>query len=219
MKPFAPQRPDLKPQLPTCLWLIRHAEVEAGYHGRFGGRVDMELSLRGHDQAAALATHLRERTFDAIYASPMKRVQQTLAPLLVNGAPKPTICPELREVDVGDWTGLTWDEVYVKFGVRAFEWLDQLERAAIPNAECAETLRARLEPRLRQIIADHPGQQVAIFCHGGVIRMLLAILLDLSLSKMAAFEIEYASVTQVALLPHRPQVQLLNFAPWREVEG
>jgi len=179
----------------------------------------MGLSPRGHEQATALARHLREKAFHAIYASPLKRVQQTLAPLLINGGPKPIIRPELREVDVGDWTGLTWEEVHARFGVRAFEWLDQLERAAIPNAECAETLRARLEPCLRQIIADHPGQQVAIVCHGGVIRMLLGILLGLPLSKTAVFEIDYASVTQVALHPHCAQVQLLNFLPWREVAG
>ncbi len=101
----------------------------------------MELSPRGHEQAAALARYLRRKPVSAIYASPMKRVQQTLAPLLVNGAPKPVILPDLREVDFGDWTGLAWDEVQAKFGVSAFAWLEQLECDGIANAECAETLQ------------------------------------------------------------------------------
>src|SRR5512137_1878921 len=83
----------------TRLYLIRHAEVEARYQGVFGGRIDMELSPRGHQQAAALAGYLKHKTFDAIYASPMKRVQQTLSPCLTNGAPKPVILPKLHEVD------------------------------------------------------------------------------------------------------------------------
>jgi broad specificity phosphatase PhoE len=196
--------------------MIRHAEVEARYKGVFGGRIDMDLSPRGHEQAAALAKYLHQQTFDALYASPMKRVQQTLAPLAVNGVPKPVILPDLREVDFGDWTGLGWDEVQAKFQISAFAWLEQLECGGIANAECAETLRERLEPCLRQIVADHAGQRVVIACHGGVIRMFLAMLLVLPLSKMSAFEIDYASLTQVAMFPDKARLQLANFTPWRE---
>ena len=203
----------------TRLLLVRHAEVEARYQRVFGGRIDMELSPRGHEQAAALAKYLHQKPLSAIYASPMKRVQQTLAPLLVNGAPRPVILQDLREVDFGDWTGLAWDEVQAKFGISAFAWLEQLECDGIANAESAETLRDRVEPCLRQILADHSGQQVAVFCHGGVIRALLGILLRWPLSRTGAFEIEYASLSQVRVLPQRAELQLLNFTPWREIPG
>jgi broad specificity phosphatase PhoE len=199
--------------------LIRHAEVETSYQGVFGGRIDMELSPRGHEQAAALARYLYQKPLSAIYASPMKRVQQTLAPLLVNGAPKPVVLPDLREVDFGDWTGLAWDEVQARFGISAFAWLEQLECDGIANAESAESLRDRVEPCLRRILADHAGRQVAIFCHGGIIRVLLGILLRWPLSRMAAFEIEYASLTQVLLRADKAELQLLNFTPWREIIG
>ena len=203
----------------TRLLLIRHAEVEARYQGVFGGRIDMGLSPRGHEQAAALAKYLHPRPLSAIYASPMKRVQQTLAPLLVNGAPKPVVLPDLREVDFGDWTGLAWDEVHAKFGISAFAWLEQLECDGIANAESAETLQKRVEPCLRQILADRCGQQVAVFCHGGIIRMLLGILLRWPLARMGAFEIEYASLTQVVVRPQKAELQLLNFTPWRDIIG
>ena len=201
----------------TRLWLIRHAEVESRYQSVFGGRIDMGLSPRGHEQAAALAKYLRQKTVSAIYASPMKRVQQTLQPWVVNGVPRPTIVPDLREVDFGVWTGLTFGQVQARFGVSAWAWLDQLASAAIPNAECAATFRARVEPCLRQIICDHAGQQVAVVCHGGVIRMALAILLDMPFSRTGAFQVEYASLTQVRLRPEQPELQLLNFTPWREL--
>jgi broad specificity phosphatase PhoE len=203
----------------TRLLLIRHAEVEARYQGVFGGRIDMELSPRGHQQAAALAKYLHSRPLSAIYASPMKRVQQTLAPLLVNGTPKPMILQDLREVDFGDWTGMAWEEIQARFGISAFAWLEQLECDGIANAESAETLQERVEPCLRQILADHSGQQVAVVCHGGIIRMLLGILLRWPLARMGAFEIEYASLTQVVVHPHKAELQLLNFTPWREIIG
>jgi broad specificity phosphatase PhoE len=221
--PLSPQPSPLNAQLPlpsiTRLLLIRHAEVEARYQGVFGGRIDMELSPRGHQQAAALATHLHRRPLNAIYASPMRRVQQTLAPLLVNGAPNPVILPDLREVDFGDWTGLAWDEVQAKFGISAFAWLEQLACDGIANAECAETLQERVEPCLRQILADHSGQQVAVVCHGGIIRVLLGILLRWPLPRMGAFEIDYASLTEVLVQPHKAALRLLNFTPWREITG
>jgi broad specificity phosphatase PhoE len=201
----------------TRLLLIRHAEVALRYQHTFGGRIDMNLSARGRAQAGKLAEFLRGKAFDAIYASPMKRVQQTLVPLLKNGALAPTILPGLREVDFGDWTGFNWEEVRKKFGVHPYDWLDEIELGAVPNGETGVQFRARVESCLFEIIRRHPIGTAAIFCHGGVIRMLLAILLELPLPKTNSFEIEYASVTQVALHPHLNEIELLNFTPWRDL--
>jgi len=212
-----PSRRSAPPAAITRLWLIRHAEVEVRYQKTFGGRIDMNLSPRGRRQAEMLAAHLQGKTIDAVYASPMKRVQQTLAPLLKNGAPSPTVLPGLREVDFGDWTGYNWFEVQKKFGVHPYDWLDQIGRGAVPHGESGDQFRARVEPCLFDIIGRHPGGTAAIFCHGGVIRMILAILLELPLPKTNSFEIEYASVTQVALHPHLNEIELLNFTPWRDL--
>jgi broad specificity phosphatase PhoE len=201
----------------TRLLLIRHGEVEARYQGIFGGRIDMNLSPRGKRQAEILAAYLRGKTIDAIYASPMKRVQQTLAPTLKDGGHEQTIFPGLREVDFGEWTGLNWAAVRDKFSFAVHEWLHQIEHPGAPNGESGKTFRARVEPCLREIVENHRGQNVAIFCHGGVIRMVLAILLELPLPKTNAFEVEYASITQVALHPHMAEVELLNFTPWRDL--
>jgi broad specificity phosphatase PhoE len=222
-----PSRRKPKSAALTRLWLIRHAEVESLYQHTFGGRIDMNLSARGRAQAKTLAGYLHHKTLDAIYASPMKRVQQTLAPLLKNGAstlrsatedgPAQTILPGLREVDFGDWTGFNWEEVREKFGVHPYDWLDEIELGAVPNGETGVQFRARVESCLFEIIRRHPGGTAAIFCHGGVIRMLLAILLELPLPKTNSFEIEYASVTHVALHPHLNEIELLNFTPWRDL--
>ena len=74
--------------LPTRLFLLRHAEVEEKYHRIFGGRIDMNLSALGHEQAGKLAGYLAGTTFDAMYVSPMKRAQQTLAPTRSGSARK-----------------------------------------------------------------------------------------------------------------------------------
>ena len=205
-----------KPPPPTRLLLVRHAEIEPRYQRAFGGRIDMNLSARGHAQARTLADFLHGKTFAAVYASPMKRVQQTLAPFLKNDAPAQTILPGLSEVDFGDWSGYNWNEVREKFGVHPYNWLDEIELGAVPNGENGVQFRTRVEACLFEIIRRHPGETTAIFSHGGVIRMMLAILLDLPLPKTNSFEIEYTSLTQVALHPHLNEVELLNFTPWRD---
>lgn len=202
---------------PTRLLLLRHAEVEEKYHRTFGGRIDMALSARGIEQAETLARYLRRSRLDAIYTSPMKRAQQTTSALARDRTVSPVACEDLREVDFGAWTGLRWEEVTGRFNVSPYCWLAKLEEAAIPGAESALRLRERVEPCLRQLLAENPARSVAIVCHGGVIRMMLSVLLGLPWTSMGAMEIEYASLTQISWLPWKSELQLLNFTPWRDL--
>lgn len=201
----------------TNLYFIRHAEVEERYHRVFGGRLDMPLSRQGHRQADAMAGYLRRRRFDGLYASPMLRVQQTLKPLNGPDQLQPVTLSEFREVDFGSWTGLTWDEVRERHQMSPYDWLEYLESGRIREAEPLTEFTERVGNGLQRVLKAHSGETVAIACHGGVIRMALAILLELPLSKMKAFDIEYASVTWVSCHPEKTEVQLLNFAPWRDL--
>ncbi|HEY6169643.1 MAG TPA: histidine phosphatase family protein [Verrucomicrobiae bacterium] len=204
--------------LPTRLFLLRHGEVEERYHRIFGGRIDMNLSPRGQAQARALAKYLGRFSLDALYVSPMQRAQQTLAPIAAEKHVEAVTLGDLREVDFGDWTGLSWEGVHAKFGVSAFDWLTEMEQGRIPNGESGGQFRARLEPCLHQILLECPGKSVAVVCHGGVIRMLLSILLSLPLPAMAGFEIDYASLTRVDYRERKSEVQVLNLTPWRDLE-
>jgi broad specificity phosphatase PhoE len=198
----------------TRLFLIRHGEVEAPYLRVFGGRIDMGLSPRGVEQARALAERLQSSALHALYASPLRRAQDTAQPLAaVHGLAVRTL-PELRETDFGAWTGLRWEEVAERFGVSAFDWLQLLEHGAIPGAETGPQLRQRLQPCVEQILTSCRGRTAAVVCHGGVIRGLLALLLDLPLPRMAGFEIDYASLTIVRCGRGKAEVTLLNYTPW-----
>ena len=200
----------------TELLLIRHAEVEERFQRVFGGRIDMGLSPRGSSQAEALAAWLIRKPVAAIYCSPMKRARLTLEPVLRDRTVEPVILDGLREIDFGDWTGLSWQELHDRHQISAFEWLDFIERGAIPQGECAQKFRARIEPCLTGMLERHSGDTVAVVCHGGVIRMLLAILLGLPLPRMRAFDIEYASVTRLRCDARAVEIDLLNFTPWRD---
>src|SRR5262249_336260 len=171
----------------------------------------------GNEEGRCVGGFLKGKRVDALYASPMKRVHQTLAACQLDGVPKPVILHDLREVDFGDWTGLHWTEVQDKYGISAVAWLDQLECEGIPNAESSVRLRARVEPCLSSLLQQHSGQQVAVFCHGGVIRMILSILLGWPFPRLGTLEIDYASLTQLIWAPPLARLKLVNFTPWREL--
>lgn len=203
----------------THLYLIRHGEVEERYHNVFGGcRIDMELSPLGLLHGQAVAEGLRHVKFDHAFASPMLRVQQTMQPLLDERGMTPTILQDLREIDFGDWTGHHWEGLKLHFGTTAYEWLEVMASpAGIPNGESAADLLGRLRPCLGAILAaGGNGQRIAVFCHGGIIRALLGLLLDLPLPKTAHFSIDYGSITHVSLNPvkkHSVEIELLNWQP------
>ncbi len=191
--------------------------MEEKYHKVFGGsRIDMGLSPLGVKQGEAVAAWLKGTKLDALYASPMLRVQQTLAPMAKQRDMQPTLMPGLREIDFGDWTGSRWDEVQTNFGASAFDWLEIIESNGIANGESIDSLMSRVRECLLQIIHAHPHQKVAVFCHGGIIRVMIALLLEMPLKHMAYFNIEYGSISAVELLPerkHAVEIELLNFQP------
>ena len=199
---------------PTRLHFVRHAEVDEAYHEVFGGRIDMELSPLGHEQAKCLAKFLGRRTFDRIYLSPMIRVRQTAKPLLDVLGRQAQVVDDLREVDFGVWTGHKWHEIQEKFGLDAEDWLLHLENGDVAEAESVDGCRSRIRGSLGRIMKEGVGEDVLVLCHGGVIRMLLSLLLDEPFSIMHRFEIDFASLSVIEHRSRRAEIKLLNFAPW-----
>jgi broad specificity phosphatase PhoE len=220
--PLFPLKAHLPPH-PTRLYFIRHGEVETRYRRIFtGSQIDMELSPLGHTHGEAVADWFGDVPLDAVYVSPMRRVLQTAAPLLERQGKQPVVLPDLREVDFGDWTGFRWDEIQDRFGIHAFDWLETLEKAAIPNGESAQQLLARVRPCLQKILDQSPHQSVAVFCHGGIIRVMLALLLEVPLAHTAHYNIDYGSVTMLERQPekkHAVEIELLNFCPMVDRAG
>lgn len=211
------------PKHPTRLYLIRHGEVEERYHRIFGGsRIDMSLSELGHAHARALAEWFGDSQLDSVYVSPMLRARLTAEPLLQSRGMAPVVLPDLREVDFGDWTGFRWFEIQEKFGVIAYDWLETLDQAGIPNGESALTLLDRVRPCVQRIVDENAHKSVAVVCHGGIVRAVLSLLLEVPLAHMAHFNVDYGSVTMVELQPnkkHALEVELLNFCPLTDRAG
>ena len=70
---------------------------------------------------------------------------------------KAPVTVRILRVDFGDWTGLTWGTSPARFGISAYQWLDLMDKAALPRCESAQTFPRGIEPAFREIIGGHAG--------------------------------------------------------------
>jgi broad specificity phosphatase PhoE len=157
---------------PTTILLARHGETDWNAVGRWQGHTDRPLSERGRQQAAELAERLANAEIDAVYSSDLLRAVKTAEPVAKRlGLPLQTL-PELREVDVGTWAGLTRDEVAERFpdGFRRWrEW-----QAGWEDGETYDEMGERVVEAILMLAGEHEGGRVLVVSHGGAIRALHA---------------------------------------------
>ena len=168
----------------TTVYLIRHAEAEGNLYRRAHGHYDATITDNGYRQIAALAKRFEHERIDAVYASDLVRTQTTALALTgVHGLPLHTT-ERLREVCVGEWEDRTWTwlakfdrERLIAFNTDAGSW-------RVEGGETMEQVRERMTDALREIIAAHPEQTVALFSHGMALRLLVGTLQGLSIREI-----------------------------------
>lgn len=139
--------------LPLNLLVVRHGESEWNAQGRWQGQADPELSPRGLEQAERAAGALAGVTIDLVVASDLIRARRT-AEIIAGrlGINEVTIDRGLREVDVGEWTGLTRPEIEVRWPNLLSDWtLGALE--STPGGESLTALRKRVTEAVGRIVA------------------------------------------------------------------
>ncbi len=156
----------------TDLLIVRHGETDWNAELRFQGHADRPLNETGRAQARALADELSDVAADAIYSSDLIRARETAEILSERLGLPVTAWRELREIDVGDWEGLTREEIDARFPDGYLAW-----RSGEPGWSGGETydeLGARVLSALERIARSHPGGRVVVVGHGGTIRTIRA---------------------------------------------
>lgn len=151
---------------------MRHGETDWNVERRFQGHADESLNAVGRDQARALAEELATTDLDAIYTSDLARARET-AEVVGERIGLPVVeLADLREIDVGEWQGLTWPEIEDRFpeGVRRWHELGYGWVAG----ETYEQLEDRVLRALRAIASDHEDERVLVVGHGGTVRVVRA---------------------------------------------
>jgi probable phosphomutase (TIGR03848 family) len=178
---------------PTTLFLIRHGQTDWIGRAIAGRQPDVHLNPEGQAQALQLRDRLRHLPIRTIYSSPLERTRETAAPLAAALGLEVRPCPEAIELDFGEWTGSTMAALADDPRWRAFNTWRSATRA--PGGELMPEVQTRIVAAITRIRAEHPGQAVALFSHGDVIRSAVAYFAGVSLDVFHRLEIRPASVS------------------------
>jgi alpha-ribazole phosphatase len=179
----------------TTVYLIRHGEVVLAETRRFIGHLDVALSERGERQCAAQARHLGAVTLDAIFTSDLLRARRSGDIIAAPHGLTPSTVPELREMAMGRWEGLTTDEIQSREPEAFAAWMARIGEFPFPEGESVVALAARAWPAFEAIAAAHAGGAIAVVAHGGTNRALLCRALGLPLDRILAFGQDYGALS------------------------
>jgi broad specificity phosphatase PhoE len=159
----------------STIFLVRHAQ--SAWNGRFCGSSDPPLSPVGEQQARELAAKLAGLSLRHVYCSPLQRAVMTAKAINQTGAIPLTLIDGLREIDFGQWEGLTWREIEARDPDYARQWMLQFPHLTIPGGEPFAAFCQRVESAFHQIqseVTRNSWEAAAVVAHGGVLRVLLA---------------------------------------------
>jgi probable phosphoglycerate mutase len=192
----------------ATLLLIRHAaHVELG-RTLSGRRRDVALSAEGLEQAEIVADLLAVEPIAAVYSSPRERAYYTARQIADAHELKVQISDPLDEVEFGEWTGRSFDDLE---GDPAWgEWNEARGTARPPGGESMAEAVGRATAALEAIAAEHSGASVACVSHCDIVRGVIAHYLGLPLDNLLRFDVDPASVSRVALGSWGARIMTIN---------
>ncbi|MFP6641851.1 MAG: histidine phosphatase family protein [Myxococcota bacterium] len=156
------------------LILIRHG-LPLRVEREDGSPADPPLSETGRAQANAVGAWLAKEKIDAIYSSPLRRAYETAQPLSERIGMSIQLEPRVAEFDQDSETYVPLEELKL---IDYERWL-QFMKQGYPDGMDLESFRQGVIESLGEMASAHPGQSIAVFCHGGVINTLAADVIGL----------------------------------------
>ncbi|HEU5089765.1 MAG TPA: histidine phosphatase family protein [Roseiflexaceae bacterium] len=177
---------------------VRHGETEWNASLRYQGHADIPLNDRGLAQARAAARRLATYNVAAIYTSDLARAAGTAAQIgeVLGLAPRPM--PDLREIHVGQWEGLTPEELYRRYPDHMREYDRDPARTVRLGGESYAQLQERALRALTAIAEANPAADTVVaVSHGGTIRALLCHVIGLDLKYFGRMWLDNGSFTEL----------------------
>ncbi|MFH0872996.1 MAG: alpha-ribazole phosphatase [bacterium] len=194
------------------LYLIRHGENLSAYDGRYYGQTDLALSEQGRGQMAFLAKRLGGIPPSAIYCSDLARSRESAQVLGRKWGLSPIVWPELREINMGRWEGMSYEEINQLFPKQSEEWAKGSLDFRFPKGESLNDLKARVLPAHRRLIAENSEDAVlAIVGHAGPSRLILCRALGISLTHFWRLGQDFGGLSIIDYHGASALVSLLNF--------
>lgn len=192
----------------TTFLLIRHGNIDMA--DRIPGRLKgVHLSDEGRRQAVRIVDYLENVPVHAIYASPLDRTIETADPLARDRGIGIQPRESLAEIDFGDWTGKSFDELESDFGWKQFHFFRN--GCVIPGGEQMIQVQTRMVGEMERLCGDHPEQVVALVSHHDPIKSVLAYHLGVSLDMFLRITVSTGSVSAVQVSDGGSDVRFINY--------
>ncbi len=182
---------------PTRVFALRHGQTAWNVDQRIQGQLDVPLDATGHWQAQQLARALGEEELAALYSSDLQRTRDTALPLARSSTLAVATEVALRERSFGSFEGLTYAEVEALHPKEARRWRQRDPGFGPGGGETLLDFNARSMAVLGRIAAQHPGQAIAVFTHGGVLDCLYRAAVGLALDAPRTWQLGNASVNRL----------------------
>ena len=160
----------------TKVYVIRHGETESNMTGRVSGFYDTHLTSRGMLQAQCLGERFKDIDIDAVYSSHRSRAMKTAQAIADRKGLTVITTPRVSEINMGVWDNRNWGEIEAEDGGRQMMkiYREQFQNWYAPYCERLDEQRLRVRGAICDLAAEHDGGTIAVVCHGGVIRALIA---------------------------------------------
>jgi alpha-ribazole phosphatase len=205
----------------TRLLLVRHGLTDWNIEGRYQGHADIPLNEAGRRMARGVAAGLQSEPLTAIYASDLSRAVETAQIIAaLQEGPTPTLDARLREVNFGDWEGMTFAEIEQRHPEVGATWKANLLTFTPPGGESLLQLAVRVQAAYTDIVQSHSDDAtIVLVAHGGPLQALVCLALGLPVERYWQFRISQASLTELRLYPEGAILNSLNESHWVERGG
>jgi probable phosphoglycerate mutase len=196
------------------LLLIRHGRVDFDSR-RFrqtsrGRQWDPPLGEQGREQARRLTARLQlMEPPSLVLVSPFTRCRQTITPFLETSEVEPRIEEGVGEVYIGEWEGLSFEEIISEDEELARRFREQEAMFSMaPGGESGAELRERVVRVVEAGLATVEDGTVLVIAHGGVINAYLGNVMGIPHDMF--FLPGNASINTVLVEGDRRDVKFLN---------
>lgn len=185
----------------TRLIAVRHGETAWNTEARIQGHLDIGLNEKGRWQALQLRRALAEEEFCAVYASDLARARDTAAAIAGPRAMPVQADTGLRERSFGRFEGRRFAEIEAESPELALRWRRRDPAFAPEGGESLVVFRQRVMACAARIAARHPGQQVLLVAHGGVMDLLYRAATGQELAAPRTWQLGNAAINRLLWSP------------------
>jgi broad specificity phosphatase PhoE len=192
----------------ATFFLVRHASHDVLSHMLCGRMPGVSLNSDGRKQAEQLCNRLSCERVDFVNSSPSARARET-AGAISSGIGVPLeITPALDEIDFGEWTGRTFQEIHDDPNWQ--RWNTARSVAQTPGGETMLQVQQRAIGHVDRLRAAHPDARAVLVSHCDVLRAIVLHCLGMSLDHFDRIEISPASISRVVVEDWGAKVLVLN---------